>query len=121
MEQKIVSPHQHPDEARAEKSRHNMLFSMLKKDLPPYAERCVETSKAMQEQLRLIYIDGMSDALSNWAKFAESKAKFIASASQLVEELNKWEKEFINWQTSIHGEAAVKEIVNNALKGKNNV
>lgn len=108
MENKIVAPHENPDETRMKMAKNNLLFDVLKKELPKYTEACVEASKGMHEGVRQIYINGMSDALVNWAEFARYKMQFMASAQQLVQELAKWEKQFIEWQTSIHGEQTIK-------------
>jgi hypothetical protein len=114
---KILSPHIDPTEHKMEASGNTLLFLMLRNELPKYTGKAVESSKAMHERLRLMYIDGFSDSLDHWGEFAKSKKQFMASAQQLIEELNKWEKKFLEWQTSVHGEQAVKNKLAEALKG----
>ena len=41
----------------------------------------------------------------------------MASAQELVEELNKWETKFIEWHKKLHGEDAIKQKLAQALKG----
>lgn len=100
-----------------EASGNTMLFLMLRNELPKFTAKAVESSKAMHERLRLMYIDGFSESLDHWGEFAKSKKQFMASAQQLVEELNKWEIKFLEWQKSVHGEQAVKQKLAEALKG----
>lgn len=114
---KILSPHINPEDQKMENSKNTLLFLMLRNELPKYTAKAMETSKAMHDCLRIMYIDGFSDSLDNWGMLAKNKTKFIASAQQLIEELNKWEKKFLEWQQSVHGEQAVKTKLAEALKG----
>ena len=117
MEKRIVHPNENLDETRMVNSQNTMLFNMLKKELPRYTEQVVKTGQAMHDRLRLMYIDGFSDSLDHWGEFAKNKKQFMASAQELVEELNKWETKFIEWQKKLHGEDAIKQKLAQALKG----
>lgn len=113
----ILSPHTTEEQIKADQSVVTLLLTMLKMELFPQAEQFVKLSEQLNQDLRLMYLDGATDVFENWAKFSKTKYQFMLQAQELVTQFNQWESKFIEWQKNLHGEEAVKTKLAQAMKG----
>ena len=106
---KILSPHIDPREEMMNASARTILFLQLKNHLPKFTQMMVTRSGAMDTRIRLSYKDGPLQAFEHWDKFANDKTALMEAANLVISEINKWEKNYLNWMAQVHGEQAVKD------------